>query len=119
MSAKDIVLKPVYLPLVQQLAKYLARYEQPAMWRTAGQAVDLSSLLKGKANRIVLTPAGERLRVGGDAGDVLELGEQGIYEVSGVEINQVINAFANTDIFHGHTQQFLDSDDHPTFGRAI
>ena len=77
----DLVLKPVYLPLVQQLVKYLARYEQPAMWRTAGQAVDLSVLLKSRTDRVVLTPAGDRTRLGTADSSVLELDQQGVYEV--------------------------------------
>lgn len=80
-SWSDLVLKPVYLPLVQQLVKYLARYEQPAMWRTAGQAVDLAALLKARADRVILTPSGERTRLAAADASVLELSEQGIYEV--------------------------------------
>lgn len=77
----DLVLKPVYLPLVQQMVKYLARYEQPSMWRTAGQAVDLATLLKSRADRVVLAPAGERTRLAAADSSVLELSEQGIYEI--------------------------------------
>ncbi len=43
-SWNDLALKPVYLPLVHQLTKYLARYEAAAVsWQTVGQVVDLSA----------------------------------------------------------------------------
>ena len=33
--------KPVFLPLVHQLVRYLAHYEQPTSWLTVGQVLDL------------------------------------------------------------------------------
>ena len=73
--------KTVYLPVVQQLVKYLARYEQPNSWNTVGQVVDLSVLLKSRADRVVSTPAGERLRIPSTEPGLLELNEQGVYEI--------------------------------------
>ena len=80
-SWNDVPKRPVYLPLVQQLVKYLARYEQPTAWLTVGQVVDLSALLKSRADRVVMTPSGERIRVPANAPGLLELNEQGIYEI--------------------------------------
>jgi len=80
-SWADLPRKPVYLPLVQQLARYLARYEQPSAWFTVGQVVDLSALLKSRTDRVVVTPANERLRVSSAEPGLLELNEQGIYEI--------------------------------------
>jgi hypothetical protein len=80
-SWADLPRKPVYLPLVQQLARYLARYEQPSAWFTVGQVVDLSALLKSRADRVVVTPANERLRIPSTEPGLLELNEQGIYEI--------------------------------------
>jgi hypothetical protein len=80
-SWADLPRKPVYLPLVQQLARYLARYEQPSAWLTVGQVVDLSALLKSRTDRVVVTPANERLRVPSTEPGLLELSEQGIYEI--------------------------------------
>ena len=73
--------KPIYLPVVQQLVKYLARYEQAAEWSTVGQVVDLSTLLKSRAERTVMTPGGERVRVAANEPGLLELSEQGVYEI--------------------------------------
>ena len=62
-SWNDLALKPVYLPLVHQLVRYLARYEPPTPWRTVGQVVDLSASLKGRADRVVVTPSSEQMKV--------------------------------------------------------
>jgi hypothetical protein len=80
-SWSDIGRKPVYLPLVHQVVKYLARYEQPAAWHTVGQVVDLSTFLKSRAERTVITPSGERLRVAANEPGLIELNEQGVYEI--------------------------------------
>jgi Mg-chelatase subunit ChlD len=78
----DIAVKPVFLPLVHQLVRYLARYEQPTSWYTVGQVIDLSARVR--TNRIVVTPTGGRLSPSGnelDPRSVLELEEQGLYEI--------------------------------------
>ncbi|MGE3705660.1 MAG: BatA domain-containing protein [Vicinamibacterales bacterium] len=80
-SWNDLPLKPVYLPLVHQLVKYLAQYEAPASWRTVGQVVDLSVLLKGKASRLVITPSTERVSIPANEPGLLELSELGVYEI--------------------------------------
>jgi hypothetical protein len=84
-SWSDLAKKPVFLPLVHQLARYLARYEEPAAWRTVGQALDLSSgslLVGARRDRVALTPSGRRLTLSTGGGpDFLELDEQGFYEL--------------------------------------
>ena len=80
-SWNDFVVRPVYLPLVQQLVKYLGRYEQPASWATVGQVIDLAAKYKGKLDRVVVTPAGKRLTMGAGDPGLLELDEQGVYEI--------------------------------------
>ena len=80
-SWNSFALKPVYLPFVHQIVRYLARYEQPASWRTVGQVVDLSALLKSRADRVVVTPADERIRIPASEAGLLELNEQGTYEI--------------------------------------
>jgi hypothetical protein len=76
-SYSDLPLKPVYLPLVTQLVKYLAQFEAPHAWQTVGQVVDVQSLTKSRANWVVVTPSGKRVNSTGP----LELSEQGVYEV--------------------------------------
>ncbi len=84
-SWSDLAKKPVFLPLVHQLARYLARYEEPAAWRTVGQVLDLTagSILGGsRRDRVALTPSGRRVKVSTGSGpEFLELDEQGFYEL--------------------------------------
>jgi Mg-chelatase subunit ChlD len=83
-SWTDIGLKPIFLPLAHQLARYLSHYEPATSWFTVGQVLDLAARAKGHADRIVVTPSGERISQPG-AGEgnegLLELNEQGIYEI--------------------------------------
>jgi hypothetical protein len=83
----DIAVKPVFLPLVHQIVRYLAHYEPPTSWLTVGQVLDLAARAKGRgdrSDRIVVTPSGERIAQS-SAGEgnegLLELNEQGIYEI--------------------------------------
>jgi len=80
-SWSDLPLKPVYLPLVHQLVRYLAQYEQPAAWSTVGQVVDLAVALKTKTDRVVVTPGGQRLRMPASEPGILELTDHGVYEI--------------------------------------
>ncbi len=83
----DIGVKPVFLPLVHQLIRHLAHYEPPTSWLTVGQVLDLTARAKGRgdrADRIVVTPSGERIpqsSAGEGNEGLIELSEQGIYEV--------------------------------------
>jgi hypothetical protein len=86
-SWTDIAVKPVFLPLVHQLVRYLAHYEPPTSWLTVGQVLDLTARAKGRgdrSDRIVVTPSGERISqssAGEGSEGLLELNEQGIYEI--------------------------------------
>ena len=71
----------MYLPLVHQLTRYLSQYEQQSYWSTVGQVVDLSAALKTRADRVVVTPGGERLRMAANEPGILELNEHGVYEI--------------------------------------
>jgi aerotolerance regulator-like protein/VWA domain-containing protein len=80
----DIAVKPIFLPLVHQLSRYLAHYEPQTSWYTVGQVLDLTARAKGRADRVVMTPSGERQNrssAGEGAEGLLELNEQGIYEI--------------------------------------
>jgi hypothetical protein len=76
-SYSDLPRRPVYLPLVHQLVKYLAQFEPSRSWQTVGQVVDVASLTKSRANWVVVTPSGKRVAQNGP----LELDEQGVYDV--------------------------------------
>jgi hypothetical protein len=76
-SYSDLPRRAVYLPLVQQLVKYLAQFEPSRSWQTVGQVVDVASLTKARSNWVVVTPSGKRVTSAGP----LELDEQGVYDV--------------------------------------
>ena len=81
-SWTDLPVKPVYLPLVHQLVSYLARYKQTPSWLTVGQVVDLASTAATiRGDRIVVTPSGHRTTQPANSPGLLELTEQGVYEV--------------------------------------
>ena len=81
-SWTDLAVKPVYLPLVHQLVSYLARYEQTPAWLNVGQVVDLASTAATiRGDRIVVSPSGRRTTQRANTPGLLELTEQGIYEV--------------------------------------
>ena len=80
-SWSDLAVRPVYLPLVHQLVRYLARYEQPVAWLTVGQVVDLTASSKVRGERVVVTPSGRRIIQPAGAPGLLELNEQGVYEI--------------------------------------
>jgi len=84
-SWSDLPTKPVFLPLVHQLMRYLGRYEEAPAWRTVGQVLDLTSgsiLVGSRRDRVALTPAGKRVTLAAGSGpEFLELDEQGFYEL--------------------------------------
>src|SRR5439155_376083 len=81
-SWNDLAVMPIFLPLVHQTMRYLARYEEPAAWYSVGQALDVSPRVAGRADRFALTPSGRRIPLGGaDPVRFIELEEQGFYEI--------------------------------------
>src|SRR5436190_4515573 len=89
-SFTDIGVKPIFLPLVHQLVRYLARYEQPASWYTVGQVLDLSARAKNRNDRVIVAPSGARATQQaskGSADGSLELNEQGVYEIRNTGAN--------------------------------
>jgi hypothetical protein len=81
-SWTDLPVKPVYLPLVHRLVAYLARYEQTPSWLNVGQVVDLASTAATiRGERLVVSPSGQRTTQPADSPGLLELTEQGVYEV--------------------------------------
>jgi len=79
----DLALKPVFVPFVHRVIRYLAAYTEPKPWRTVGDVVDpgLQAPTRGaEVSRVALTPGGQRISLDGDGPEVLELSEQGFYE---------------------------------------
>jgi hypothetical protein len=84
-SWSDLPTKPVFLPFIHQAVRHLAGYTEPEPWLTVGQVFNTSTVAaRGTAaQRVVLTPSGRRLPLDDEGTDVLELTEQGFYEVRG------------------------------------
>ncbi len=80
----DLAVRPVYLPLMHRLVRYLGDYQEPKPWRTVGEVVDTPVAAKaGRAetSRVALTPSGQRVALDGEGPEVLQLTEQGFYEI--------------------------------------
>jgi len=79
----DLPLKPVYLPFVHQAVRHLAAYAEPAPWLTVGQVLDASvgATPAQASSTVVLTPSGRRVGLDEEGAEVLELTEQGFYEL--------------------------------------
>jgi hypothetical protein len=76
--------KPVFLPFVHRVVRHLGGYQEPRPWRTVGEVVEPShptASQTGDLSRVVITPAGQRVTIDEEGPDVLELQEQGFYEV--------------------------------------
>lgn len=80
----DLPLKPVFLPFVHRVVRHLSAYVAPAPWLTVGQVLDPSATHAGGSRSdalVALTPAGRRIALDDEGGGVLELDEQGFYEI--------------------------------------
>ena len=90
----DLPLKPVFLPFVHRMSQYLAAYVTPDPWLFVGQALNLNSVSVDGHNEgpnVMLTPSGLRLELNQGDTEVVELTEQGFYE-----IRNRLNANAST-----------------------
>jgi hypothetical protein len=87
LQGNDLPLKSVFLPFVHRMVTTLASYTERPSWLTVGDVLDAArpAPVPGAARqitpRVVLTPSGERVTLDGEGPDVLELSEQGFYEV--------------------------------------
>ena len=88
----DLALQPVFLPFVQQLAKYAGRYSGARPWFTAGEVLDLSrhaeltgvaaaSQRSGQGPIVVEAPSGAKTRLPSSNEGLIPLHEQGFYEI--------------------------------------
>ena len=99
----DLALKPVFVPFVHRVVRYLGAYREPKPWRTVGDVVDpgLQAPAKGSdISRVALTPSGARISLDGDGPEVLELAEQGFYEfrAQGRDADQPVVVASNVDL---------------------
>ena len=88
LQGNDLPLKSVFLPFVHRMVTTLASYTERPSWLTVGDVLERAGRPRFRAPppsqpRVVLTPSGERVTLDGEGPDVLELTEQGFYEVRG------------------------------------
>jgi hypothetical protein len=99
LSWSDLPLKPVFLPFIHRAMVHLASYTEPAPWLTIGQVFDpAAASAKAQATgRLALTPSGRRLPLEdeGSQAQVLELTEQGFYEIRGQKANSDVTVIAS------------------------
>jgi hypothetical protein len=96
----ELPTKGVFLPFIHRSMRHLSQYTEPRPWLTVGQVLDASSAPIPKADlarRVVLTPSGRRVPLQDEGSDVMELGEQGFYELRGVNNTNVVVVAANVD----------------------
>jgi hypothetical protein len=80
----DLPLKPVFLPFIHRSMQHLAAYAEPKPWLTVGQVLDPTTLAKSAGHiAVAVAPSGRRLPVVSGGPDVLQLSEQGFYELRG------------------------------------
>lgn len=83
----DLPLKAVFLPFVHRIGTDLAAYRERPLWLTVGEVLEPSrpaavpGQARAAASRMVLTPAGARVALDGEGPEVLQLQEQGFYEI--------------------------------------
>ena len=89
LRGNELPLKSVFLPFVHRMVTTLASYIERPSWLTVGDVLEAAPAapVPGASRqvvpRVVLTPSGERVTLDGEGPDVLELAEQGFYEVRG------------------------------------
>lgn len=77
----DLVLKPVFLPFVHQMVRYLADYRERRAWASVGEVIDYSEVGDASRARVALAPRGARVTLDGEEGQLLEVTEPGFYEI--------------------------------------
>jgi len=85
----------MYLPLVHELAAYLAQYEEAPPWQTVGRRFDISAAIgavardgqlapgapAGGVRGVVVSPSGAQTTLGTGGVESILLAEQGVYSV--------------------------------------
>ena len=77
----DLALKPVFLPFIHRVAANLSAYTQRRTSMSVGEVLPGGEPGRPSNGRSALTPAGERIPLGDGTSGVVELREQGFYEV--------------------------------------
>jgi hypothetical protein len=101
-SWSDLPRRGVFVPFVHQSLRHLASYSEPRPWLNVGQVLDASvaALRNDASQRVVLTPSGKRVPLEDEGAEVMELTEQGFYELRARDKETIVVA-ANVDSAEG------------------
>jgi hypothetical protein len=100
----DFAVKPVFLPFIHRVARHLSGFKEQAPWLTVGQVLEPPGGAAAGAGRqparVALTPSGRRVVLDGEEAEVLELSEQGFYEIRRQERDEdpALTVAANVDL---------------------
>ena len=97
----DLAVKPVFLPFVHQMARHLGGYRESAPWLTVGDVLDpaaADTTAKPSSDRAIVSPSGQRLALDSEGPDVMELAEQGFYEIRGLAAGAVPTAIVASNV---------------------
>jgi hypothetical protein len=102
----DLPIKAVFLPFVHRVATTLASYAERPAWLTVGEVFEpakrapVPGSTRPQIARVVLTPSGQRIALDGSGPGVVELSEQGFYEVraQGRDAEPPVVAASNVDL---------------------
>ena len=98
-SWSELPVRPVYVPFVHRAIRHLASYTEPRPWLSVGQVLDASSAATPRVDeaRLVLTPSGKRVPIQDEGAEVMELAEQGFYELRGQNAQDAVVVASNVD----------------------
>jgi hypothetical protein len=98
-SWTDLPIKPVFLPFIHRSVQHLAAYREPRPYLTVGEVLDPGAAAAApktpEAQRVVLTPSGRRLPLQDEGTDVMELTEQGFYELRSAKADADVTVVAS------------------------
>jgi hypothetical protein len=100
-SWSDLPKKGLFVPFVHRTVRHLAGYTEPRPWLTVGQVLDAAAAgttpRTVDVERVVVTPSGRRVPLEDEGAEVMELTEQGFYELRGRENEDVAVVAVNVD----------------------
>jgi hypothetical protein len=99
-SWSDLPLSKVYVPFIHRSIRHLAAYTEPRPWLSVGQVLDpmaASAPRAAETPNVVLTPSGRRVPIDDEGSEVMELAEQGFYELRGQNAQDAVVVAANVD----------------------
>jgi hypothetical protein len=99
-SWNDLPRSRVYVPFIHRSVRHLASYTEPRPWLSVGQVLDPMAATAPRADEtpnVVLTPSGRRVPIDDEGAEVMELAEQGFYELRGRTASEGVVVAANVD----------------------